>query len=193
MKLFFHFALIGFANSYLIGPEKGGDAILIDPGTMDVDLLKLIEQNGYYVRNVFITHQHNAHVHGIATLKKIYECEIFAYSPYIMDIPTRSLRDGDLVECNGIRVHAVEVPGHSNDSLVYRIKGMLFTGDVLAAGRVGSTENSYSHALLLRSIREKLYGFPEQTLIFPGHGPPSTLKAEIMFNPDLHLLETLGY
>jgi hydroxyacylglutathione hydrolase len=192
MKLFFHFALIGFANSYLIGPEDGGDAILIDPGTMDLDLLKLIEQNRYYVRNVFITHQHKAHVHGISTLQKIYECELFSYSPYIMDIPARSLRDGDSIECNGIHVHVVEVPGHSNDSLVYRIKGMLFTGDVLAAGRIGSTEDSFSRALLLRSIREKLYGFPQQTLIFPGHGPPSTLQAEIMFNPDLHLLETRG-
>ena len=189
MKLFFHFALIGFANTYLIGPDEGGDAILIDPGTMDTELVSLIEENNYYIRSVLITHYHSSHVRGIHTLKKIYDSDIYGYSSSIEGFPTRPLRDGDRIECNGIEVSAIEVQGHSSDSLVYHIGDMIFTGDVLAAGRVGNTENSFSRALLLRSIREKLYTLPERSLIFPGHGPPSTLKAEIMFNPGLRLLE----
>ncbi len=189
MKLFFHFALVGFANTYLIGSDEGGDAILIDPGTMDTELLGLIEYNNYYVRDILVTHNHSSHVHGITTLRKIYEANIYASDTEVEGFPAHPLGDGDTISCNGIDINAIEVQGHSADSLVYHVGDMIFTGDVLAAGRVGNTENSFSRALLLRSISEKLYDLPDRTLIFPGHGPPSTLRAEKMFNPDLNLLE----
>lgn len=188
MKLFFYFTLFGFANTYLIGPDDGGDAILIDPGTMNKDLLSLIEQHHYYVRSVLITHDHDAHVRGITTLKKIYNADIYAHSAFVKNIPARTVRDGGHIETSGIDIEVIEVPGHSSDSLVYHLEGAIFTGDVLAAGRVGGTENSFSRALLLRSIRERLYGLPNSTLIFPGHGPPSSMKAEKMYNPELQIL-----
>lgn len=191
MKLYFHFAVVGFANTYLIGPPEGGDAILIDPGIMDAELLNLIEGNRYYVRSILVTHQHNSHVKGIRTLKKIYEADIYSFNPYVLDFPTIPIKDGDTFTCaSDIKVEVMEVPGHSPDSLVYHIGGMIFTGDVLAAGRVGTTKNSFSRAILLRSISEKLFPLPDSTIVLPGHGPPSTLKAEKMFNPDLQLLHS---
>ncbi len=190
MKLYFHFAVVGFANTYLIGPPQGGEAILVDPGIMDKELLTLIESNKYYIRTILVTHHHNSHVKGIKTLKKIYDADIYAFSPYILDFPSIPIKDGDRFSAaSGIEVEVIEVPGHSSDSLVYHIGGMIFTGDVLAAGRAGNTKNSFSRALLLRSISEKLFTLPDTTLVLPGHGPPSTLKAERMFNPDLKLLE----
>jgi len=189
MKLYFHFAVVGFANTYLIGPNGGGDAIIVDPGIMDKELLTLIEGNKYTVRTILVTHHHNSHVKGIRTLKKIYDADIYDFSPYIIDFPSIPIKDGDkFTAASGIEVEVIEVPGHSSDSLIYHIGGMVFTGDVLAAGRVGNTKNSFSRALLLRSISEKLFSLPETTLVLPGHGPPSSLKAEKMFNPDLKLL-----
>ena len=189
MKLYFHFAVVGFANTYLIGPNGGGDAIIVDPGIMDKELLTLIEGNKYTVRTILVTHHHNSHVKGIRTLKKIYDADIYAFSPYIIDFPSIPIKDGDkFTAASGIEVEVIEVPGHSSDSLIYHIGGMVFTGDVLAAGRVGNTKNSFSRALLLRSISEKLFSMPDTTLVLPGHGPPSNLKAEKMFNPDLKLL-----
>jgi len=189
MKLYFHFAVVGFANTYLIGPNDGGDAILVDPGIMDKELLTLIEGNKYTIRTILVTHHHNSHVKGIRTLKKIYDADIYAFSPYILDFPSIPIKDGDkFTAASGIEVEVIEVPGHSSDSLIYHIGGMVFTGDVLAAGRVGNTKNSFSRALLLRSISEKLFSMPDTTLVLPGHGPPSSLKAEKMFNPDLKLL-----
>lgn len=190
MKLYFHFAVVGFANTYLIGPPDGGDAILVDPGIMDTKLLSLIEDNRYYIRSILVTHNHESHVKGIRTLKKIYDAEIFSFAPFILEFPSTPIKDGDVFNCaSDIRVEVIEVPGHSPDSLVYHIGGMIFTGDVLAAGRVGNTKNSYSRAMLLRAIRENLFTLPDSTLVLPGHGPPSTLKAERMFNPDLKLLK----
>ncbi|MFW5711371.1 MAG: MBL fold metallo-hydrolase [Spirochaetota bacterium] len=191
MKLYFHFAVVGFANTYLIGPPDGGDAILVDPGIMDKELLTLIENNRYYIKTILVTHHHNSHVKGIRTLKKIYDADIYSFSPYILDFPSIPIKDGDkFIAASDIEVEVIEVPGHSSDSLVYHIGGMVFTGDVLAAGRAGNTKNSFSRALLLRSIDEKLFNLPDTTLVLPGHGPPSTLKAEKMFNPDIKLLDT---
>lgn len=190
MKLYFHFAVVGFANTYLIGPPDGGDAILVDPGIMDKELLTLIESNHYYIKTILVTHHHISHVKGIRTLKKIYDADIYAFSPYILDFASIPIKDGDrFTAASNIEVEVIEVPGHSSDSLVYHIGGMVFTGDVLAAGRAGNTKNSFSRALLLRSIDEKLFHLPDSTLVLPGHGPPSTLKAEKMFNPDIKLLE----
>ncbi|MFP4490955.1 MAG: MBL fold metallo-hydrolase, partial [Spirochaetaceae bacterium] len=125
MKLFFHFALIGFANTYLVGPDDGGDALLIDPGTMDAELLTLIEQNNYYIRHVLVTHAHSSHVKGITTLSKIYDARIYANAFNVESRNVTVLKDGDRITCNGIEVEVLEVPGHSSDSLVYHIKGML--------------------------------------------------------------------
>lgn len=191
MKLFFHFAVVGFANTYLIGQENGGDAILVDPGIMDTELLNLIESNGYYIRSILVTHQHTSHIKGIRTLKRIYDADIYSFHPYILDFPTIPLKDGDRFTCaSGIEVEVFEVPGHSPDSLVYHIGGMIFTGDVLEAGRVGTTKNSFTRAVLLRSISEKLFSLPDSTILLPGHGPPSILRAEKMYNPDLKLLHS---
>ncbi len=191
MKLYFHFAVVGFANTYLIGPPEGGEAILVDPGIMDTKLLSLIEGNKYYVKSILVTHNHESHIKGIRTLKKIYDADIYCFSPYVLEFPTIPLKGGDHFTCaSGISVEVIEVPGHSADSLVYHIGGMIFTGDVLAAGRVGNTKNSFNRAILLHEIREKLFTLPASTLVLPGHGPPSTLKAEKMFNPDLKLLKS---
>ncbi len=185
MKIFFHFSVIGFSNSYVIGNDSGGDAVIVDPGIMDIDLLKLVEDNGYYIKHVLLTHRHAAHVGGIKTIMKIYEPEVYANNMSVLDIPVHAVNGGDCMDLNGIKIEAVHVPGHSSDSLVYKIGLALFTGDVLMCGKIGTTTSELARSLLLRSIAEKLYPLDESCLIFPGHGPPSTLKAEKMFNPDL--------
>lgn len=185
MKVFYHFALTGFSNTYLIGPDEGGDSILIDPGIMDVELLKLIEDNNFYVKNILITHAHNSHYHGIRTLLKVYNSEIYSASPRIMDYKSNRLKDGDNIELSGFKISILEIPGHSSDSLVFKIKDMLFTGDVLRAGQVGTTTNKYARAILISAIKEKIFTMNEKLLIFPGHGAPSTIKAEKLLNPDI--------
>ncbi len=185
MKIFFHFSVVGFSNTYLIGNSEGGDAILIDPGHMDIELLKLIEENNYYIRYILLTHRHTSHSEGLKTLKKIYDPEIYANTPYIFESRVNPIGDGSVIELAGIRIQALLIPGHSSDSLVFKIDNALFTGDVLMSGRIGSTDSSMSHSLLLRSLREKLLPLDNHTLIFPGHGTPSTLGVEKIINPDL--------
>ncbi len=185
MKVFFHFSVIGFSNTYLVGNEDG-DAILIDPGHMDLQLLELIESNHYRLKHILLTHRHASHTAGIGTLLKIYDADIYSYSTFgSFDAQYHSIAHGDTLSLAGVEIKCLHVPGHSSDSVVFIIDQAMFTGDVLLSGRVGSTDSKLSHSLLIRSIREQLLTLDDRMIIFPGHGAPSTLKIEKMFNEDL--------
>ncbi|MAG13186.1 MAG: hypothetical protein CMN78_01180 [Spirochaetales bacterium] len=183
MKVFFHFSVAGFSNSYLLGPDTGGDAILIDPGVMDGALLNLVEGKGYYVRDILFTHSHTSHVSGLRTIMKIYDCTIYAAADQIVGFPCNRLSGGDTIELSGFTVGALSVRGHSRDSIVYVIDNCLFTGDVMGAGTIGSTPNGYAQELLINQIRQEIFALKDQYSLFPGHGAPSTLEVERTLNP----------
>ena len=182
MKIFSHFSLNDFSNTYLIGPENGGDAILIDPGHIDINLINRIEQNRYNIAHVLITHRHPSHTAGLGTLVKIYHPLIYAGSPTLFDLPVIPLKDGLFLDLSGIQVQALQIPGHSIDSFVFKTGNALFTGDVLHAGRIGSTNGVLENALLLKGIKSKILTLDERFVIFPGHGTLSTIKIEKLFN-----------
>lgn len=183
MKIFSHFAVIGFANTYLLGPDDGGDAILIDPGVMDIELLQLIEGNGFYIKNILVTTPHKAHVQGLQTILRIYEATIYSGSAMVLDFPATQVHEGESLNLGGFQIDIFNVSGHSQDSIVYKIEDSLFTGDAIGAGRLGDSPNAYARAILKSTILEKIAPLPDNLLIFPGHGPPSTLEAERRFNP----------
>ncbi len=76
-------------------------------------------------------------------------------------------------------------PGHSPDSVVYHMPPYLFTGDTLQAGALGSTTSAAARQQLLKSIRREILSLDDETIIFPGHGPPSKVGVERALNPDL--------
>ena len=184
MKVYTHFSFVGFSNSYLVGPAEGGDAVLIDPGIMDIPLLRLIENNGYYVRHILFTHNHESHIRGGRTLLKIYNAELYGAAPGILSQDSVQVNDGDIIDLDGTEVECIAVPGHSSDSIVYRIGSCFFTGDSLSAGGIGSTPNRYAKALLIQAIKEKIIS-RERGVIYPGHGPLSMISIEKRFNPYL--------
>ncbi|HUI69104.1 MAG TPA: MBL fold metallo-hydrolase [Spirochaetia bacterium] len=185
MKFFSIFSSAGFSNTYLIGPDTGGDAILVDPGLFDAGLLQAIESNKLFVRWILVTHAHNAHVNGIRSLLKVYDASIFANQPSILDFPARHIEDGNRLSLGSFRVKVIETPGHSIDSVSYLLDHMLFTGDLLSAGSIGNTRDGYARGLLLKTVRRKLLPLGDEVLIFPGHGPPSKIGIERLYNPFL--------
>jgi glyoxylase-like metal-dependent hydrolase (beta-lactamase superfamily II) len=202
MRIFFHYCLPNFTNCYLLGsesPPKGSsppkesslpkEAIIIDPGEMGADVLNFIENNEYSLKGVLVTHDHTRHVKGLRTLKRIYDTEIYAVNHIIMDHRTTLVRDGDVLNIGPFRIEVISVPGHSSDSAVYKIGSWLFTGDTMSAGLVGSTASSYGAAIQMTAIRSKLLSLPGDFIVFPGHGPPSTLDAERQFNAGILLYE----
>jgi glyoxylase-like metal-dependent hydrolase (beta-lactamase superfamily II) len=182
MKLFFHYCSFGFSNCYVLGKEDGPESILVDPGNMDKQILDFIEGNNFYPKAILITHDHPGHVHGIRTLKRIYQSEVFAINRVVRDHKTTPVKDGDRVDIGPFTVEVISIPGHSADSAVYKIDRMLFTGDVLTAGMLGTTASAYGAATQLNKLRSRLFSLPGDYTVLPGHGPPSSLEAERRFN-----------
>jgi glyoxylase-like metal-dependent hydrolase (beta-lactamase superfamily II) len=176
---------VGFSNSYLLGPRAGGDALLVDPGEFGTAMLQAIESNSLRLRWILVTHAHRAHVGGIRGLLRVYDAVIYCNQPSVLEEPARHVQDGDRLELGAIAVEVIELPGHSIDSLCFRVGGMLFTGDALSAGGIGRTRDANARSLLQTGIRRRVLGLPDDTLLFPGHGPPSRVGIERRFNPHL--------
>ena len=185
MKVFSQFSFNEFSNTYLIGPEDGGDAILIDPGHITLELIERIEKNRFTIAHVLITHRHEHHTKGLGTLLKIFNPIVYAGSPSVFDTPVRQVKDRSIMDLSGISVESIQIPGHTIDSFVYRIGNVLFTGDVLYAGRIGETAGVLEKALLLRGLTHRVLTLDERILIYPGHGTISALKIEKLFNREL--------
>jgi glyoxylase-like metal-dependent hydrolase (beta-lactamase superfamily II) len=106
-----------------------------------------------------------------------------AIEPYDADV---LLDGGELLELAGIEFETLSVPGHSPGHVAYYADGALFSGDVLFAGSVGRTDLPFSDwNTLVGSIRELIDRFPPETIVYSGHGPPTTLGEELAGNPFL--------
>jgi len=204
MKLYFHYCPQGFSNCYILGTDylteetakssskeasPPREAIIIDPGNMDADILTIIESNAYKLRGILITHDHPHHVQGLKTITRIYSTKIYAINPVIRDLRTTLVRDGDSLKIGPFRVEVIAVPGHSADSAVFKTGRLLFTGDALSAGLVGRTASSYAAMTQATALRSKILSQPGDFTILPGHGPPSSLEAERRFNVGLNTFE----
>ena len=93
MRIYQHFSTVGFCNTYIIGNEDGSDAILIDPGQVDNDLITMIESHKFNLKTVLLTHRHESHSKGVKTLLKIYQPTIFAFASSVYDFPVIPLED----------------------------------------------------------------------------------------------------
>jgi glyoxylase-like metal-dependent hydrolase (beta-lactamase superfamily II) len=101
-------------------------------------------------------------------------------------VPDTTLEGGETVEAAGISFEVVHVPGHSPGHLAYYAEQCLFSGDVLFAGSVGRVDLPYGDwDTLLDSIRMLVGRYPPETVVYSGHGPPTTLGAELARNPFL--------
>jgi glyoxylase-like metal-dependent hydrolase (beta-lactamase superfamily II) len=189
-----HYCTYGFSNCYILGTDLYGnvscrDAIVIDPGCIEEPMLQFIEKHEYTLRGVLITHDHLNHVHGLRTLKRIYDIDIYARNPVVQDHKTCLVKDGDELNLGSISVEVIAVPGHSSDSAIYKIGHTLFTGDSLSAGLVGSTSNSYGSVIQMNALLSKVLSMPGNYVILPGHGPPSTMDTERRFNWGINSFE----
>jgi hydroxyacylglutathione hydrolase len=193
-------------DTYALGPTQTNcyvvragtaatEAVVIDPGYEGV-------QPAVNVSAIFVTHCHWDHLGGIASLAEatgapVYmpaiEAEVLEnprafypdqpIRPYSPDV---RLKGDETIDVAGLTFEVVQVPGHSPGHIAYATEGALFSGDVLFAGSVGRTDLPFADwDTLLESIRTLFDRFPPETVVYPGHGPPTTLAAERAQNPFL--------
>lgn len=185
MNIYQYFSVSALCNTYLVANKTSGQALLIDPGSVEIELIKLIESHCFSLTAVLLTHGHLTHHEGLGTLRKIYDVTVWASEYSRLPFAFTPVEDGASFDLCNLGVEAIHLPGHSLDSIVWKIGGALFSGDVLHSGWVGRSGGYREQALLRQLIEEKLFTLDESTLLFPGHGSPSKLRIETLFNTDL--------
>lgn len=182
MKVYFHLNLGGFSNCYIIINEVTRQAIIIDPGKITHEIIEHIEGGGFELTGVLITHNHGSHTKGLKTLRKIYTPQIYAADWEVAGDDTNVLKGDGVIKIAGLSVAYMALPGHTADSMVFKIGRILFTGDSISAGLIGSTTSKFSERTLITNIKNKILSQQDDTILMPGHGPPTTVAAERFYN-----------
>ncbi len=194
-------------NTYVVWLPGSTEALVIDPGLEPELILECLEQHGLTVSAILNTHGHADHIGGNGVLKERYpkaplligvnearlltDAEANLSAPFGFEIISpradRTLVEGEKITFAGIELEVLEVPGHSPGHVVFVHRGtptLVFGGDVLFRGSIGRYDFPGGNGkLLLDGIRKKLYSLPDDTVIYPGHGPVTTVGHERHSNP----------
>ena len=192
--------------AYLVGCEKTGDALVIDPADECEAIVKQAEKNGLHIKYIVNTHGHVDHIMGNRKMKDLTNAQIIIHekdapsltqqASYLMSMfgadPSPpadiTVTDGDRVLVGDISLQVIHTPGHSPGSICLYGDGVVFTGDTLFVGGVGRTDlEGGSWQVLASSIQKKLFPLPEATIVLPGHNygeaKQSTIGKEKVYNP----------
>jgi len=195
-------------NCSILGDESTGEAVVVDPGDDIAQVQQILSKHRLRVKYIVATHAHIDHVGGIEKLKQatgaavlMHQSDLPLYqslavqaqwlgveTPGVTDID-QFLKEGDSLHCGALTLEVLHTPGHSPGSLSLHVPGeqrRILSGDTLFQGSIGRTDlwgGSFNQ--IIRSIRDRLLIFPDQTPVFPGHGAPTTIGEERERNPFL--------
>lgn len=199
-----------FKNGYVVGCERTKQAVLIDPGDEVERLLAVVAASKLHVTHILLTHAHVDHVSGVAAAKRalgapilLHEDDLFIYQNAVqtgvlfgleVEAPPpvdRYYEPNDVIGFGDYEVRVVHTPGHCPGGVCLAVskKGdhaapHLFVGDTLFAGSIGRTDlPGGDYETLLKAITGVLFMFPDASIVYPGHGPETTIGDERATNP----------
>jgi len=194
-------------NTYILWLPERAEALVIDPGLEPDLILEFLQDQALTPAALLNTHGHGDHIGGNEALKEAYpqaplligagdaplltDPEANMSAPFgfaiLSPLADQLVHEGDVLDYAGIRLEVLEVPGHSPGHVVFLYRAepsLLFGGDVLFRGSIGRTDFPNGNGpLLLNGIRTKLFALPPTTVVYPGHGPTTTIGFEQQFNP----------
>ncbi len=191
------------SNCYIVGSEKTKEGMIIDPGANAHEIINKVRELGQKIKLIVLTHRHPDHVGAAGQVKEATGAEVAAHteaarylpqSPsYIFEpsfqaspYPDRLLKEGDSIDIGDLHFAVLHTPGHTPCGISLAGHGVVFTGDTLfnyGIGRYDLVDGDYHQ--LMDSIHTKLMVLPDDTLVYPGHGPDSTIGTERRANPFL--------
>ncbi len=194
-------------NCHIVFCSETKEGAVIDPGGFSeadtAAIAKVIASLGLNIRHILNTHGHLDHIGGNLALKRATSAQILVHkddAPMLankvlngsaifglaIESPEADclLADGDTVAVGKSEFRVLHTPGHTKGSVCFAAPGLVFSGDTLFAGGIGRTDlpgGSLEEELF--SIRNKLFALPENTVVYSGHGPATSIGAEKQFNP----------
>jgi len=192
-------------NCYVIACDKTRKAAIIDPGDDEDKILSYIKSNNFHVTHILLTHGHVDHLAAVAEIKKVTQAEIMMSKDDLILVKNAGtqaklfdlrpadhftvdsyVKDDFQFKVGEINFKVITTPAHSPGGVCYYTENYLFAGDTLFAESIGRTDlPGGSYESLLLSIRNKLLILPFNTIVYPGHGPSTTIEKEMKFNPYL--------
>ncbi len=190
------------ANCYILYNPDKKEGLIIDPGAEGARLIKFIKQEKICINYIINTHGHPDHIGANRQIKEYTNAPILIHQ-YDAPMLTRSgsvlslifplessspaadtfIKDGDLIECAGMKLKVLHTPGHTPGGISLLLDDAIFTGDTLFSGSVGRFDlPGGSEEVLLNSIK-KILSLDENLIIYPGHGPSTTVGEELRSNP----------
>ncbi len=179
--------------TYLLASRTGGEALIIDPVFERVDrYLQLLDELGLKLLKVIDTHVHADHITGMGELRDRTKCVTVMGEQSPVDVVSMRVKEGDVVDVEGVRLEVIYTPGHTIDSYSFRLPDRVFTGDTLLIRGTGRTDFQNGDARAeYDSIFNKLLKLPDETLVYPAHDykgdTVSTIGEERAFNPRLQV------
>ena len=179
------------SNGYVFFLERGRRAALVDPAGLPQNLLRVLREGDYHLQYVLITHKHADHCDATADVARAFpQAQIVMHSLDVHAIGPLAksallLRDGETLPFgDDAAIRMLHTPGHTDGSSSFLFRGSLFSGDTLFAASVGGAYGDKStYRDILNSVRSKFFTLPDDTVVMPGHGPPSTIALENQHNP----------
>lgn len=194
-------------NCYIVGDETTGEGALVDPGDEAARIAIAVEQTNLEITQILITHAHIDHVGAVAALVEEYACPVLMHAeaePMLKQLPTQAMMMGlrfgkvpnvdrhieeeEVIKVGGLELQSLYTPGHAPGHLAFYIEGegVVLSGDALFAGSVGRVDlPGGSMEVLMKSIEERLLTLPDETKVYSGHGPQTTIGNEKSYNPFL--------
>ena len=193
-------------NCYVVSNEETSECFLVDPGAYSDKVIAYIREHELKPQAILLTHGHFDHIMGLDGVLREFPIPVYAqeeeeillkdasynasvsYGPAYTFSGASYIKDGQILELAGMTIRAIHTPGHTIGGCCYYIESeqVLFSGDTLFHDSVGRTDfPTGSQSQLVRSIREKLLGLPEETVVCPGHMSETTIGHEKKCNPFL--------
>lgn len=192
-------------NCYLIYNEGTREAVVVDPADNAAYILNKCRELGITLVAILLTHGHFDHILAADDIRRAFHCKVYAgrEEDAMLQDPSLNLsgsfgqdqmgleadylaRDGETLELIGFLWKVIFTPGHTAGSVCYWVEAenVLISGDTLFADSLGRTDlPTASSAAIITSILDRLFVLPEDTMVYPGHGDPTTIGHEKQYNP----------
>ncbi|MBM4404325.1 MAG: MBL fold metallo-hydrolase [Candidatus Cloacimonetes bacterium] len=190
-------------NTWLVYDANSRQGILIDPAAPSDELLNQISELHLSISHIVNTHGHGDHIggnsffaEGLGALIAIHELDapmlrderrnfsIYFNTPIRSKAADQLLRDGDFISIGKHLLTVIHTPGHTPGGICLYHDRLLFSGDTLFEQSIGRTDlPGGSHDRIVQSIRHRLYILPDETVVYPGHGPKTSIRIEKRINP----------